>query len=297
VTAWLIVVGIILAVLLPTLYRLHNLNQVPVLVWPGALLSAAFPLAVLYTLILPGPAVSTATVAQLHGKATLELPPGHVILATATLTPADEEAQNHNKTSYTLKFDGADWSQTGSATVARENAGGGPDIDVVDGAGVVDRATRRSGGFGEDLEERFELRGSGPVTVEVTNWEGTAARLIELSVVKAPPPEWSLWIVAVLISLLALYLEVFRGIERIASDLAFLGFYGVFLRHRVTPLDSFGEVLGAALPAALLGWGVVAGLAYLIVKMQSRTEAVAPAADGAAPAEVEAPGRRLKKRR
>jgi hypothetical protein len=295
VNAWLIVVAIILAVLGPAMYRLHYLNQVPVLVWPGALLSAAFPLAVLYTLILPGDPVSTGTVAQLHGKTTIEVPAGHVVLATASLNPPDEEAQNHDKTAYTLKFVGSDWSQTGSATVARENAGSGPDIDVVDGEGVVDQSRRRSGGFGEDLEERFELRGTGSVQVEVTNWEGSAAKLLELRVVKAPPPEWSLWAFAALLSILALYLELGKGIDRIASDFAFLAFYGVFLRNRVTPLDSFGEVLGAALPAALLGWGGVAGFAYLVAKLRPKDPAPAAAGEGAAA--VEAPPRRARKRR
>ena len=254
-----------------------------------------------------------AKVSQQITEATLEIPEGHALLVTATLVDLEEDETDPQKlkTAYNLKVRGSNWEQSASGLIKRDSAGADDAVDV-GGAGVRESGRKRSGRLGEDLQDRFEFRGSGAVQLDVTNWSGTAAETLDLEVVEAPPPKSLLWGAVVLLSVIALMLEVRFGADQLAGNVAFLALWAVFLRDGVTPLDGWQEISKAVLPSALLGWGAVGGIAYLGVKAmtsagrkdeddaeeEEEAPAPAPAEESASPDEDEpGEGRRRRRRR
>ena len=248
-----------------------------------------------------------AKVSQQITEASLEIPAGHALLVTATLVDIDEDESDPQKlkTAYNLKVRGERFEQSASGLIKRDSAGADDAVDV-GGAGVRETGRKRSGRLGEDLQDRFEFRGSGPVELTVTNWSGTAAETLDLEIVEAPPGKALLWGAVVVLSLIGLLLEVRFGADQLAGNVAFLALWAVFLRDGVTPLDDWQEISKAVLPSALLGWGAVGGLAYLGVKASvsasKRAEEPAPELEplAAAPAEEESgdgSGRRRRRRR
>jgi hypothetical protein len=215
----------------------------------------------------PGAGAYRAKVSQQITDAKLEIPDGYALLVTATLVDLDEDDQDPSKlkTAYNLKVSGTGWEKSASGIIKRDNAGTDA-VDVGNGPGVREQGKRRSGRLGEDLQDRFEFRGSGAVDVAVTNWSGTAAETLDLEIVEAPPNKLLLWGAVGILSLIALVLEVKFGADQLAGNVAFLALWAVFLRDGVTPLDDWQEISKAVLPSALLGWGAVGGLAYLGVK-------------------------------
>ena len=128
---------------------------------------------------------------------------------TATLVDIDEDETDPQKlkTAYNLKVAGERWEQSASGLIKRDSAGADDAVDVA-GAGVRESGRKRSGRLGEDLQDRFEFRGSGPVELDVTNWSGTAAETLDLEVVEAPPSKGVLWGAVVVLSLIGLLLEI-----------------------------------------------------------------------------------------
>lgn len=229
-----------------------------------------------------------AKVSQQITEAKLDIPDGHALLVTATLVDLDEDETDPQKlkTAYNLKVRGSNWEQSASGLIKRDSAGADDAVDV-GGAGVRESGRRRSGRLGEDLQDRFEFRGSGAVTLDVTNWSGTAAETLDLEIVEAPPPKSLLWAAVVLLSLVAMVLEVRFGADQLAGNVAFLALWAVFLRDGVTPLDDWQEISKAVLPSALLGWGAVGGMAYLGVKAMTSGGSKEPAEAEPAPAAPE----------
>lgn len=254
-----------------------------------------------------------AKVSQQITEAQLEIPEGHALLVTATLVDLEEDETDPQKlkTAYNIKVRGSNWEQSASGLIKRDSAGADDAVDV-GGAGVRESGRKRSGRLGEDLQDRFEFRGSGAVQLDVTNWSGTAAETLDLEIVEAPPPKSLLWGAVVLLSLIALVFEVRFGADQLAGNVAFLALWAVFLRDGVTPLDGWQEISKAVLPSALLGWGAIGGIAYLGVKAMTsggsketvEEEAPAPAPSSAPLAESDtsdddepAEGRRRRRRR
>lgn len=248
-----------------------------------------------------------AKVSQQITEASLEIPDGHALLVTATLVDIDEDETDPQKlkTAYNLKVRGERFEQSASGLIKRDSAGADDAVDV-GGAGVRETGRKRSGRLGEDLQDRFEFRGSGPVELTVTNWSGTAAETLDLEIVEAPPGKALLWAAVVVLSLIGLLLEVRFGADQLAGNVAFLALWAVFLRDGVTPLDDWQEISKAVLPSALLGWGAVGGLAYLGVKasVSASKKAEEPTPDpepaAAAPADEDSSdggGRRRRRRR
>jgi hypothetical protein len=256
-----------------------------------------------------------AKVSQQITEAQLEIPEGHALLVTATLVDLEEDETDPQKlkTAYNLKVRGSNWEQSASGLIKRDSAGADDAVDV-GGAGVRESGRKRSGRLGEDLQDRFEFRGTGAVKLDVTNWSGTAAETLDLEIVEAPPPKSLLWGAVVVLSLIALMLEVRFGADQLAGNVAFLALWAVFLRDGVTPLDGWQEISKAVLPSALLGWGAIGGVAYLGVKAmtsggnkepdEEEEEAPAPAPAPESESESDTPdddepgeGRRRRRRR
>ena len=166
-----LLLSVIIAVIaVPAIQRLFDLKKVPplaVFVVIGAIASPAY---VASTVLDPGEPIETARVAAQKDKVEMTLPEGHSLMVTAELSE-DEDA---GKTSYALRVKGDKWAQNLTGTVKRSGSGGGPDVDIIDGEGIS-TDTRRSGSVGEDLQERYDIKGTGAVEITVTNYNGAAA--------------------------------------------------------------------------------------------------------------------------
>jgi len=269
-----VVVGVILLVLVPAMRRMFDLQKIPWLAWPVMLSAGAFPGYMAYVVLNPGQVYDTAEVRAYKDKFTLDVPgEGHAVMVTALLGPELEDVPS-DKTSYTLRYDlgGQEHRETG--TIRRKSGDDSLDVNIDDGETVRESGRRRSGGLGEDLQDRFDIKGgAGELTGLVANWEGQAAQVLILEVIKAPPPSSLLWLIATVICVLAIIVEAKFGADKFTGDIGFLAMYGVFLRDGVTPLDTYKGVGLAVLPAAIVGWVLVAGLGFLVVKYTSSRSA------------------------
>jgi hypothetical protein len=227
-----------------------------------------------YTVLNPGEVYDKAEVRQDHEKDkrpfTLEVPgEGYALMVTALLGPELEDVPS-DKTAYTLRYELSGEEHRAIGTIRRKSGDDSIDVNADASETLRESGRRRSGGLGEDLQDRFDLEGTGgTLTGRVANWDGEAAAVLFLEVVKAPPPSNILWLIAILISALAIVVEVKYGADKFTGDIGFLAMYGVFIRDGVTPLDTYKGVGMAVLPAALVGWFLVAGMAFLISKYTS----------------------------
>lgn len=279
-----VIIGVIAV---PAIQRLFDLKKVPPLSVLVVLAAMACPVYVASTVLDPGTSLQTDSVKAQKDKVEMTLPEGHSLMVTAELS----EDEDLGKTSYALRVKGDKWAQNLTGTVKRSGSSGGPDVDVVDGEGIS-TGTRRSGSVGEDLQERYDIKGSGAVEITVTNYNGGAATSLILDIVKGPPPVPVLWGFAALIAILGLYLELKKGCERFSGDMATLACYGALLpQSGITPLDNIRGIAFAGLGAILLGQGAVQAIAWVGNKYLSSLEKAAEP-----PPEPEEP-RRKKRRR
>jgi hypothetical protein len=266
-----VVSAVILLVLIPAIRRMLDLQKIPWLAWPVMLAAGAFPSYMAYTVLNPGPIYDKAEVRQSHEKDkrpfSLEIPgDGYALMVTALLGPEQEDVPT-DKTAYTLRYELGGEEHRVIGTIRRKSGDDGIDVNADATETMRETGRRRSGGLGEDLQDRFDIEGGqGTLTGRVANWDGDAAVVLFLEVVKAPPPEGILWLIALIISGLAIVVEVKYGAEKFTGDIGFLAMYGVFIRDGVTPLDTYKGVGLAVLPAAIVGWFLVAGTAFLIGK-------------------------------
>ncbi len=266
-----VVVGVILLVIIPAIRRMFDLQKIPLLAWPVMAMAGAFPGYMAYTVLNPGEIYDTAEVRAYKDTFTVNVPEGegYALMVTALLGPEREDIPS-DKTSYTIRYelDGQEHRVVG--TIRRKSGDDSIDVNIDGGEAVRETGRRRSGGVGEDLQDRFDLKGGGgQLKGFVANWEGQAAQVLILEVIKAPPPSWLLWLIALGISMLAILVEAGFGADKFTGDIGFLAMYGVFLRDGVTPLDTYKGVGLAVLPAAIVGWVLVAGMGFLVVKYVS----------------------------
>lgn len=265
-----VVVGVILLVLIPAIRRMFDLPKIPILAWPVMLMAAGFPAYMSYTVLNPGEVFDTAEVRANKDKFSIDVPgEGYALMVTALLGPEREDIPS-DKTSYTIRYELDNQEHRMVGTIRRKSGDDSIDVNIDGGEAVRETGRRRSGGLGEDLQDRFDLKGSGgKMEGFVTNWEGQAATVLILEVVKAPPPSSLLWLIALGICVLAIAVEAGFGADKFTGDIGFLALYAVFLRDGVTPLDTYKGVGLAVLPAAIVGWVLVAGIAFLVVKYTS----------------------------
>ena len=260
-----IVALVIGVVVVPAVLRLRNFSKLPIATWPSLVLATAALIVMTWNLLLPPPATMTVDMSGTGGKADLTVPPQHSVLVTGILND-DAAAAGAKKTDYSIKFTGPGWFQQESGAIKRK-ADNALDIDELGGEAVRGSQKTRGGSrWGEDLQERFDLEGSGDVKAELTLWNGKAASAIELAVIPSPIPTVVLVALAVVLTCVGLWIEVRHKVDRFARDLGILTFYAVFLRHGTTPVDAFQGVLSAVLPAFLIGEGIPGGIAWLLLR-------------------------------
>jgi hypothetical protein len=261
----LVVAAVIGVIVVPAVLRLRNFSKLPLLTWPILVVAAAVPVAMTWNLLAPGPAVMTVDMAGNGGKAELAVPPNHSVLVTGILGDEADDA-SANKTDYSIKFTGPGWFQQETGAVRRK-ADNSLDVDELGGEAVRGTTRARGGSrWGENLQERFDFEGSGQVAAELTLWNGKAATAIELAVIPSPVPTLVLVALGVVLTLVAMRIEVRHKVERFGRDVGILTFYAVFLRHGTTPVDAFQGVLSAILPAFLIGEGIPGGIVWLLAR-------------------------------
>ena len=262
-----VVAAVIVMILYSAIRRMLDLPKVPALVWPVLLLAAAMPSYMAYVVLNPGQIYDKAEVRAFKDTFDLEIPADedYALMVTALLGPEDEEQQT-DKTAYTLRYELKGEEHRVTGTIRRDSGSDEIEVDVESGETVREHGRRRSGGIGEDLQDRFDIIGNGgKMKGTVTNWQGAAAQVLFVEVVKAPPPPSILWLLGLSISLIAVFVEAKYGVTEFAANVGLLTMYGVFLRDGVTPLDTYQGVGMAVLPAAIVGllligsMGTVAG--------------------------------------
>jgi hypothetical protein len=271
-----VVAAVIVMIFFSTIRRMLDLKKIPFIMWPVLLLAAAMPSFMAYTVLNPGEIFDKAEVRAQKDTFKLDIPAEgeYALMVTALLGPEDEE-QNTDKTAYTMRLELGGEEHRATGTIRRDSGSNEVEVDVESGnSSVREHGRRRSGGLGEDLQDRFDITGSGG-TLEgtVTNWKGAAAQVLFLEVVRAPPKASLLWAVALLISLFGVMIEANYGVTEFAGNVGLLTMYGVFLRDGVTPLDTYQGVGLAVLPAAIVGLllvGVSGQLATKYVQSKRR---------------------------
>jgi len=251
-----VVAAVIILIFVSTVRRLLDLPKVPFFVWPVILLASAMPSYMAYTVLNPGEIFDKAEVRAYKDTFEVDVPADgdYALMVTALLGVEDEE-KNTDNTAYTMRYEmgGAEHRLTG--IIRRDSGSDEVEVDVEAGnSSVREHGKRRSGGLGEDLQDRFDIEGKGgTLKGTVTNWKGAAAQVLFLEVVKAPPAASHLWIVAICISILGVLIEAKYSVTEFAGNVGLLTMYGVFLRDGVTPLDTYQGVGLAILPAAIVG--------------------------------------------
>lgn len=250
-----VVGAVIVMILYSAIRRMLDLPRVPGLVWPVLLLAAAMPSYMAYVVLNPGEIYDKAEVRAFKDTFEVDIPGDteYALMVTALLGPEDEDKQT-DKTAYTMRYELGGQEHRITGTIRRDSGSDEIEVDVESGETVRENGRRRSGGIGEDLQDRFDIKGNGgKLKGTVTNWQGEAAQVLFVEVVKAPPPPPLLWMVGLGISMLAIAIEAKFGISEFAANVGLLTMYGVFLRDGVTPLDTYQGVGMAVLPAAIVG--------------------------------------------
>jgi len=288
-----IIGGVTVLILGSLVRRMMELRAMPLLLWPVLLVAGASPALVAYDVLHPRPVIDmdgNILAAQMataeRDEMTFEVPEAgdYSVMVTAHLREYDPDEPAGEKTSYALGIRGKGWKQSEDDVIRRDTAGSGPDVALTEGEGISQTGTRR-GNFGEDLQDRFELRGSGITIIDITNWdpkdEKGAAEALEFQIYHAPPSREILWGLAGFMTLISFGLEIRNGCERVSHDVAFLMVWAVALRDGVTPLDDWQQIGSAMLPALLVGFLAVAGVSYVLAKyMNSRLPATEEGENG-----------------
>lgn len=259
----LIIVGVVVAVLVTTGKRLLDQKGAPILAWILLVAAAAMPIAIGRQTIDPGPPLNVDTVYGEKESIELRSPgPGYALLTTATLSDeVDVDSKDDTgKTAYALTLTGGGWTQQVDGNFKRKSAKGGPEIAIQGGEGISDATAKKGGKWGEDRQDRFDLKGDGVFEVKVTNWTGKAAIAIDCAVVKAPFPTTWIWPAIVVLCLAAVYVDTRHGTDRISGDIGLLAFFALFLRDGITPLDDYQQVVFAIAASALVGGVAVGGV-------------------------------------
>lgn len=266
-----VIYGLILVTFVLAIKRMREVRGMPAWTFLLLLVASAVPTYVAAKLLNPGEPIKVLRMARLHEKAELDLPEGTSLIVQGVLSDLDviddKKKSEAGKSNYRLTLTGEGWTQEATGEVRRktDRATAAP----TGGAALKDTRSRAAQ-LGEDLEQRFDLKGHGHVGVEVNLWQGAAIDAVLVQVVPAPPPRQILWIVAGVLTVLGLYAEVRLKAVQLGGDVAFLTVFGIFMLEQITPASGFQEAGVAAFGAALLGWLAVGGLAWLLLKLDAR---------------------------
>ncbi|MBM76348.1 MAG: hypothetical protein CMK59_13165 [Proteobacteria bacterium] len=286
--AYVVLAGVILAITISTINRVRGAARIPPGFWISIVLVSAVPFYSGYAALTPGEATDRAALQKVDDVAVLKYPEGSALLVTGQLKKLSaKELKNplNLKTDYALKITGVNrspegkplpWNQSESGTIERMgDKEEDLDVDLYEGETLSTSGKQRNAsGLREDLQARYLLKGNGDVRVALSNYHGGATEAILLEVIKAPPPTMYLWLFGLVFSAIGIYYEAWWKCEKVGQDFGFLSLYGVFLVDVVAPLDGYIGVLYSAMPTFLMGYGAVAGFAFLAVKYKESQDKV-----------------------
>ncbi len=265
--AFAVLVLIVFSVVVQTVGRMRGAPNVPAFFWVMLLLSTMAPIATGWLVLNKGDVLDSASVAKAKDHAHVTVPEGYALLVTGQLNPEDSDKEDAFKTSYTLRVSAQDgkWKEKVTGDITKQNQGK-QQIKAIQGETISESGKKPTNRTGQHVQDRFVLAGNGPVDIFVENYSGTAAVSLLLEVTQAPPKALWLWGFAVFSSLIGIYFQAWKKCDQVSGDLGGLAFYAVFLADGITPTASWFNVGTAFLPGMFLGWGVVAGLAWLATK-------------------------------
>lgn len=281
-----LIVAAVIILVITTLRRMFMCPRITPVFWPLLLLAAAMPIYVGWRVLYPGEPVDTAWIEGEEGTAELTVPEGYSLMATAELgelEDPDTTDLDDLRTHYVLEIDGEGWGEHVTGKIRRESSGGGPEVSP-DGRSAIRGTERRGvGAWGQRIQDRFELRGTGEISVDVYNWQGQAAERIRLDVVRGPPPLAPLVVLTVVLGLVAVFADVRLGADRISADIGFLTFAGLFLTDGVTPQGDLRSLIFNVSAALLVGGLSFGAVATIAEKIFGRADPTALASDPGAP--------------
>ena len=184
-----VVAAVIVLIFLSTVRRMLDLQKIPLFMWPVLLLAGAMPSFMAYTVLNPGEVFDKAEVRAQKDTFKLQIPADgeYALMVTALLGPEDEE-KNTDNTAYTMRLELGGEEHRVTGTIRRDSGSNEVEVDVEAGnSSVREAGRRRSGGLGEDLQDRFDIVGNnGLLEGTVTNWKGEAAQVLFLEVAGLP---------------------------------------------------------------------------------------------------------------
>jgi hypothetical protein len=276
---------IVITVGVSVMWRARAIPRIPIYFWPVAIITTAIPLHTGYLTLFPQESVDTKEVASLNDAVNIKIPKNHSLLVTANLAELKTEKERKDPDSYKSEFyfqirglddDNKPWSQNIAGSFSRQNKSNEAEIKVYDGQEISSGTRKRSSGLFENIQDRFVLDGTGEARLKMTNYQGGASSSIQLEIIPAPPSSSILWLSGIFLSALGIYFEAWYKCDKLAQDLGFLAFLPVFMVDTLAPLDGWGGVAKAGIATFLIGYGIVAGLAFLTVKYKdSRDKALA----------------------
>lgn len=264
--AFAVLVLIVLSVVVQTVGRMRGAPNVPMFFWVAFALATVVPLGTGWMVLNKGEVLDTVSVAKVKDHVQVEVPEGYALLVTGTLNPEDSNEEDAYKTAYTLSAQYTDNSkEVFTGEITKQNQGK-QQLKAIQGETISESGKKPSNRTGQHVQDRFVTAKTGAVDILVKNYSGTAATDLQIEVTQAPPKALWLWSFAVVWSILGIYFQAWKKCDQVAGDLAGLPFYAVFLADGITPTASWFNVGTAFLPGMFLGWGVVAGLAWLATK-------------------------------
>lgn len=290
--SFMIIVAAALLVMVFSARRLIDVKApYSMLGWLVLILAFSAPLATGWRSLNPGQSVDTLSLEEIRKSGKLDIPAGHVILATGELIEASENEDevdiSKQLTRYALDLTGEGWNQSIAGVVYRV-AKAGASIDPDGRAGIQSTGGFRLWGTGKDFQTRFWPIGQGQTEIKATTWDGQAITALRLDVVPSPPPQNLIWPVVIALGVLALVSDTFLGSDHLAIDIGFLAFPCYFITQEVTPESGLREVIFALSSGALVG-GLSLGFAGYILERIFHKPVVAPPKVPPAPAKVAKP--------
>ena len=275
-----VVVLVSIGVATTTIVRMRAAARVPTMFWLLFLTSLSVPLGVGWMVNFPEE-VSTE-IKELRAEkqsVSINIPEGHSLLINAIpsskeLDPSDPQSF---KTDYALQIEGIYnnqiWTQTITGAMERKSDQDDNKVKIkqLEGEKISSNSGEdRTVGLQENIQDRFNVRHPGDMNITLKNYEGKVIDGLSFQVVTSPPPNMVLWGIGIFFSIVGVYYESWKKCDKVAGDIAFLAFYGLFLSQEIAPLDGIKGMLMAALPAFFMGYAPVAGIAYLANKLSQK---------------------------
>ena len=266
---------IVVTVTASVIWRARAIPRIPLLFWPIAIITSFIPIYTGYLTLFPLQSVDTQKLVALNDAVNIKIPKHHALLVTAELAEYTTEKErtdpDNYKSNFYFQIKGIDennkqWNQNIQGEFSRQHNEQETDIKLYDGQEISSGTRKRSAGLFENIQDRYFLEGTGDARIKMTNYQGGASKSLRIEVVPAPPASAFLWLSGIILSILGMYFEAWYKCEKLAQDIGFLAFLPVFMVDTLAPLDGWGGVTKASIATFLMGYGIVAGLAFLTVK-------------------------------